>query len=89
MDVCSYELFRTERKCKQGKTCVLLGEEYGLLLARKQYPRLWRTCCTSVFRGGNWGYSYLSYQTTYKVSSGFSFLKVHSSVVVADRSRKR
>ena len=33
------------------------------------------------------GYSSLSYQTTCKVSSGFSFLKVHSSVVVADRSR--
>lgn len=54
MDVCSCELFWTEIKCKQGKTYVLLGEDYSLVLARKQYPRLWRTCCTSVLRDGNW-----------------------------------
>ena len=41
-----------------------------------------------MLRGGNWLYTSLSYQTTCKVSSGFSFLKVHSSVLVADRSRK-
>lgn len=60
--------------------------EYSLVLARKLYLRSWRTCCTSVLRGGNWGYLSLSDQTTFKVFSGFSFLKVHSSVVVADRS---
>ena len=31
-----------------------MGEDYSLVLARKQYPRLWRTCCTSVLWDGNW-----------------------------------
>lgn len=31
-----------------------MGEDSSLVLARKQYPRLWCTCCTSVLRDGNW-----------------------------------